>query len=401
MTDQVNWKRITALMCLCQFGGGIAIIGLFSFLPLFLGEIGVHDAGEVAFWAGLISGVTPLMVAITSPYWAMQAEKRGAKYIMILILGLVTVITLLCSLTTSPWQVLVLRVFQGMVGGFIAIGLSVVSSVAPTDQTTRALGYFQASMVMGVMVGPLAGGVIADIFGYRAPFIFFALSSFICMVVLWIYMPNFEGHKAEKRTMSFKADLLYFTKIPVIRIMAGMQFLCNFGITGIAPILPLYIRDFMGVDAGILATVVGVIIFSAGGMSATCSLSVGKITAVFAMRKVLVAATFLAGITFILQYLMSDIWSLGFFRAMTGVGLGLIMPLANTYVAQGVPADKRNAAFGVISSASMMGNVIGPICTGFFAMFFGYGFVFLSTAFVFLLIGVILVTHFEQLASQK
>ena len=55
--------------------------------------------------------------------------------------------------------------------------------------------------------------------------------------------------------------------------MVGIQFLCNFGITGIGPILPLYIKDMLGGGSEIIATIVGIIIFLAGGASALCSLS--------------------------------------------------------------------------------------------------------------------------------
>lgn len=112
LSQQNIWKRIIIVMCAIQIGGGIAIIGLFSFLPLFLSEIGVGNSGEAALWAGLISGVTPLMVAFTSPYWALQSARYGAKYVLALILGLVGLVTLLCAFTTNPWQILVLPVAQ-------------------------------------------------------------------------------------------------------------------------------------------------------------------------------------------------------------------------------------------------------------------------------------------------
>ena len=73
MEKNTGWKRIVYLMCAIQVGAGIAMIGVMAFLPLFLGEIGVTDAGEAAFWAGLISGVTPFMIALSAPFWSIQA----------------------------------------------------------------------------------------------------------------------------------------------------------------------------------------------------------------------------------------------------------------------------------------------------------------------------------------
>ena len=47
-----------------------------------------------------------------------------------------------------------------------------------------------------------------------------------------------------------------------------MLFLCNFGITGIGPILPLYIKHYMHMSDEFVATIVGIIIFGAGVFSA-------------------------------------------------------------------------------------------------------------------------------------
>lgn len=52
MEKNTGWKRIVYLMCAIQVGAGIAMIGVMAFLPLFLGEIGVTDAGEAGFLGG-------------------------------------------------------------------------------------------------------------------------------------------------------------------------------------------------------------------------------------------------------------------------------------------------------------------------------------------------------------
>lgn len=73
-----------------------------------------------------------------------------------------------------------------------------------------------------------------------------------------------------------------------------------------------------------------------------------------------------------MQYMMTNVWGLGFFRAVTGIGMGFIMPVANTLIAQAVPSEKRSIVFGVVSSVVLMGNVAGPVCSGALAMVCGY-----------------------------
>ena len=81
-----SWKRIIYLICIIQIGGGITIIGVLSFLPLFLVELGLRNPGEAAMWAGIVAGVTPCMVALSAPYWSRKANQLGPRKVMMFIL---------------------------------------------------------------------------------------------------------------------------------------------------------------------------------------------------------------------------------------------------------------------------------------------------------------------------
>ena len=381
-----NWKRIVYTMAAIQIGTGISIIGVIAFIPLFLtSELGVTDPGEAAFWAGLISGVTPFFVAIAAPFWSMQADRRGPRFALSMILLILGVVIALMYFTRSPVELLILRMIQGMSGGFVAVGMSLVMNVTPKKQLTWAMGVFQASMVMGVMFGPLVGGMIADTLGYRMPFVIFCALSFLCLVAVRLMVPKQIGLEKARGREPFMKQLSYFMKNPVVRLMVMLQFLCNCGMTGIGPILPLYIKEMMGGDAMAVATIVGIIIFVAGATSVTSSLNVSRLARRISMPKILIFASLVTGVNFILQYLMPEVWTLGFMRGLTGFSLGMIMPLANTILAQAVPAEKRTMVVGFSTSFALMGNVAGPMASGAIAMQWGYGMVFWSTAFCFFL----------------
>lgn len=387
-----NWKSAVYVVSAIQIGAGMAIIGVMAFLPLFLSRIGVNDGGEAAFWSGILTAVTPLTLAVSSPFWSLEAQRRGAKPVMTMILLAVALSAFLCSFTTSPWQLLVLRTVQGLAGGFVPIGLSIVTSITPEEKTSWSMGLFQAALVGGTMLGPLAGGIVADVFGYRVPFLFFAILLVLCALATKIFLPSMkketENKNNEKRE-SMLEQILYFIKIPQFRVLAALQFLCNFGITGMGPIFPLYLENMVGGKASAIASLVGFLIFLSGAADAVSSLSVGVITQRFNMKKVLFVSIIFVGLTFIFQYIMTTVWGLGFFRTVTGLGIGIIMPITNTLIAQAVPAEKRSIVFGVVSSISMLGNVAGPASSGMLAMCFGYASVFHLTALAFF-IGAIL-----------
>ncbi len=287
-----NWKRIVYTMAAIQIGTGISIIGVVAFIPLFLtSELGVTDPGEAAFWAGLISGVTPFFVAIAAPFWSMQADRRGPHFALSMILFILGVVIALMYFTRSPVELLILRMIQGMSGGFVAVGMSLVMNVTPKKQLTWAMGVFQASMVMGIMFGPLVGGMIADTLGYRMPFVIFCALSFFCLAAVRLMVPKQIGQEPARERESFAKQLSYFMKNPVVRLMVMLQFLCNCGMTGIGPILPLYIKEMMGGDAMAVATIVGIIIFIAGATSVTSSLNVSRLAKRISMPRILIIAS--------------------------------------------------------------------------------------------------------------
>lgn len=381
----MHWKSIVYLIAAIQVGAGSIIIGVVSFIPLFIQELGISDQGLAATWAGLISGVTPLMVAFSAPFWSRKADQYGPKYMMAAVLLTLGLATLAASFAQTTMQLLVCRIIQGLVGGFVPMGLLTITWVVPEEKTAWAMGLYQASMVMGLVLGPLLGGLVADGFGYRAPFIFFALIAFFCLVALLLVMPHIPGHGKQYDNGSTWGNLKYFLANPRVRLLVIMQFLCNFGLTGIGPILPLYIKHFMNVDMDIVATIVGVIIFAAGVTSAIASLLVGRLSKLWPMKNILVGATSFVGMTFVMQYAMPDIWGLGFFRGLTGIAMGLVMPVANTLIAQSVLPEKKGIVFGAVSSVVMMGNVVGPFVSGFVANWLGYASVFWLTALAFFL----------------
>ena len=376
-----SWKRLLYLICAIQIGAGITIVGILSFIPLYLVELGLHDPGEAAVWAGLVSGVTPFMVALSAPYWSLQANKRGPRPVMMAILATLATAVALSGFAQTPMQLLVLRTLQGLVGGFVPIGLAIIVFAIPEEKHPWAMGLYQASLVMGLVFGPLLGGLAADVFGYRTPFFMFSALSAICCLGVYKWMPTLSfPHKEQESQWSL---LRYFLGISKVRMLAILMFLCNFGITGIGPILPLYIKHYMPVDESYLATIVGIIIFGAGICSALASLSIAKMTKLMGMHRILLIATVGVSIFFILQYMMPDVWSLGICRSIAGFFMGLITPVANTLISLSVPVERKGIVFGALSGFVMMGNVLGPMISGMVANWFGYGVVFWMTAAIF------------------
>ena len=129
----MHWRALVYLLAVIQMGAGSIIIGVLSFIPLFIQDLGVADQGAAATWAGLVAGVTPLMVALSAPFWSRKAHQYGPKPIMMAILITLGLATLAAAFAQSPGQLLVCRTIQGLVGGYVPIGLLIITWMVPDD----------------------------------------------------------------------------------------------------------------------------------------------------------------------------------------------------------------------------------------------------------------------------
>ena len=89
----------------------------------------------------------------------------------------------LSAAATRVEHLLVLRIGVGFFGGIGPLGLAMATSLAPRDQTGRAVGLVQAAQILAAAVGPLTGGFLADTIGIRSTFL---VTAALCAAALWL-----------------------------------------------------------------------------------------------------------------------------------------------------------------------------------------------------------------------
>jgi len=87
----------------------------------------------------------------------------------------------------------------------------------------------------------------------------------------------------------------------------------------------------------------------------------------YSRRKVLIFGTGIWGIWTIVIGLMPNFGSILVIRAISGLGLGALMPATFSLLSDHYPQEKRGFALGVIGFVGMMGTVLGVLALGFVA----------------------------------
>ncbi len=380
-----QWKKNLAVLWSTQFIGMSAITGMISFLPLYVTALGIHEASEVAMWSGILMGSASLCAALSNPYWGAMADRKGRKPMVEKVLLLYGIIITSMAFVANVYQLLTLRMLQGLCGGFIAAGTALVISMTPPEQISFTVGMFQTAIIIGGAVGPVIGGVVADLYGYRQPFVVFGGLCLLAFVVVHFSVSEtFVPSKAVQKT-SLKNTFRDIWAVADLRLMLLVQFLTQFAIQSIGPILPLYIQTF--VSSSNIASVSGLIIAIGGVTSAIASASMGAVSRRFSHKQILVAASLLGAVSFLGQLAAADIVTFAILRGLNGLCIGAMVPSSNTIISFLIPEEKRGAAYGITSGAGLMGNVLGPLCAGVLSLAFGITSIFWLTTVLFGLVG--------------
>ena len=158
-------------MVAVQFIMSMAVTVMAPIVPLFLPQLGVTDHSTIDLWAGILNSCNFLLSALLAPVWGSVADRRGRKLMVLRASGGICLVSGLMALVTSVWQLFALTLVMGVAGGFSSAAIALVAGQAPERRLGYALGWLSTAQMVGGLMGPVAGGALADTLGsYRATF---------------------------------------------------------------------------------------------------------------------------------------------------------------------------------------------------------------------------------------
>ncbi|MCZ8515560.1 MFS transporter [Paenibacillus filicis] len=355
-----TWKRNLWLLWVGCFVTSASFSMVVPFLPLFLIHIGVTTHTEL--WSGLLFSSAFLAGAISSPFWGAMGDKYGRKPMIVRAGFVLVVIYLLTSLVTNPYELLALRLLQGLLSGFIPGSIALVGTNTPEQKVGYALSMMSTSTATGSIVGPLLGGVIANVFDNRVAFasagVFVLFSTLL--VLLWVKEEKFVP--AKERPSIFGSWKDAAANGP-FRMILCLSLLTQFSVMTIEPVLPLYIVQLGGSvkDASLLAGVV----FSLVGISAILfAPRWGKLADRIGFHKVLLIGLLVGGLGNLAQIPFHSIWGFSIVRFVYGAFFCAVFPALNGLVVRSTASDFRGRAFGLNQTANQLGGMLGPLVGG-------------------------------------
>jgi MFS transporter, DHA1 family, multidrug resistance protein len=380
------WERNQYVMTAVVFVVFTGFAFVLPFLPLFVRELGVPSREAALLWAGALIGVSPLLAGLLAPVWGRLADRHGQKRMALRALISYVALLALSALVRDVYQLLACRIGIGLFGGIGPLGLAMATSLAPREQTGRAVGLIQAAQILAAAVGPLVGGYVADVIGVRRTFLVTsALCGFAVLLVMAYYEEGPRSVPAD-RTSGTGLSFAGVLRLPGVPGLLVVLFLVNFVGRSFTPILPMHLER-LGVPIPRLASATGVLISVYSVAAAFSATVLGRASRSLEPRRLL-AASLLAGAATVAP--MASVGSFTAFLALAvllGLASGGALTLCYTIGGLMVPAEVKTTAFGFFSGAALFGGALSPFVAGLIARWQFFG-IYWTDAVLFALLGV-------------
>ncbi|MBS0644157.1 MAG: MFS transporter [Acetobacteraceae bacterium] len=176
----------------------------------------VHNLSWVVI-ANLIAGT------VAAPAYGKLGDLYGRRRMMLISLLAFAAASLLCAYSPSFTVLLIGRVLQGLGGGgLMTMAQALVGEHVPVRQRGTYQGYLSANIVTGTTIGPVAGGLITQLWGWHAVFLMYLP---LCAIAMLLVLRLPAGVRGQGKARFDMIGLLLLTAavVPMLLLVTEFQ----------------------------------------------------------------------------------------------------------------------------------------------------------------------------------
>ena len=385
LANRLGVSRQVLILAVARMTESIGNSFLIVVLPLFIASDAIGGSalglGEVAF-TGVVLSLFGFVNSPLQSFTGLLSDRTGRRRVFVLVgLVLIGIASFSYSLSTAHWQLLGLRVLQGMAGALIIpTTVALVNDVA--TETTRGgnMGTYNTFRLVGFGAGPIAaGGVVAAgpytlavggldlaINGFDAAFYFATSTAALSFVLVSLFVRDPEpSHEAAES-------------------LDGVEILDQSGNGVLDPVFTLgAVTFFMAVGIAVFATL-GSLINPRLGQGPTMfglqfaafilaqvllQAPIGRATDFYGRKRFIVIGMVLLVPTTFIQGVILDPWPMFLARFLQGVAGAMVFAPGLALAGDLAPEGQSGSTLSVLTMAFGFGVAFGPLLSGFLVAF--------------------------------
>ncbi|MEM7376929.1 MAG: multidrug effflux MFS transporter [Pseudomonadota bacterium] len=340
---------------------GFSPLSLNMFMPS-LANIAVDLGTDYATVSWSVSGYLAITACVQLVIGRLS-DRVGRRPVLLVAVGVFACASVGCVFADSVQSFLFFRMLQGGMTAGYSLSMAIVRDTRSEREAVSLIGYIGMAMAVAPLLGPMLGGVLDTVFGWRSIFVFYALAGFGLFAVCWVDLgetrrvaPSDSG-AATRSTGSLLREPTFWAYALCSAFSVGAFYIFLTGAPWVA------VTDF-GVGTAELGVYIGTITlgFMFGGFLS------GRFGARFELTTMMIAGRVVAcaGLTLGLVLLALGVKHPQVYFACTvfaGLGNGLTMPASNTG-AMSVRPDLAGSAAGLSGALIVAGGAVLTAVTG-------------------------------------
>ncbi len=376
------WKRTLYIIFFAEMMTSVGFSSIFPFLPQYVKALGSSTGMSIELLAALAYSGQAFTMMIASPIWGVLADRYGRKLMVLRAMFGGTITLGAMAFVRTGEELVLLRAIQGMITGTISAANALVAAETPRERVGYAMGMLHLGQAGGVALGPVIGGILADLIGYSGVF-FFTAALILAAGLLVLFgieervMP--QPKESHKRLWSHWKRLI---ESPGVIPTFSVRFTTRLAHLMILPMIPLFLSVLMPGEK-FLNTWTGLVVGSAFITNAVASAYLGRLGDKIGHQRILAVSVIAAGLLYLPQGFVNAAWQLVIFQALFGIALGGMVPAISALLAKYTHLGQEGIAYGLDNSINSGARTIAPLLGAGVALWLGLPAVFIFSALTF------------------
>lgn len=312
--------------------------------------------------AGLLVGSGALPGVFMAPVIGVLADRYGRRQVLLPCLVSFGALGLLGVAAPTFEVLLALRVAQGAASaGLINLAVVIIGDHWEGLERARAIGRNAAVLTFALAAFPFLGGVLTQLFGWRAVFVPFVFG-FVTAVVVVRVLPPGRPPGVEPRTVGRQlSEAWVVLRRPAVLAATFLGFEVFFLIFGaFLTVVPLHLDADFGLDAFAR----GVVLAVPAAFSTIVALNLGRLRARFGGRHLVLVGSAVYAVGFTAMGLSPTVGPFVAAAAFYGLAEGMTVPTLQDFAAGAGPASSRGSVVAVWVAVVRAGQFVGPLAAG-------------------------------------
>jgi Bcr/CflA subfamily drug resistance transporter len=147
------------------------------------------------------SGISAVLLLFMGPL----SDRFGRRPVILSGLAIFCVASLGCALASSVEVFLLFRMLQAVIVCGHGVSMAVIRDTSSEQRSASMIGYVAMAWAVAPMLGPLVGGTLDDLFGWRASFWLFLAAGLVLFALSWFDLAETNHQRSASLAQQFRS----------------------------------------------------------------------------------------------------------------------------------------------------------------------------------------------------